>query len=68
MRVVRPWLQGTDLRACADRLRRNAYRMLTHLQPVPFCVRRATAADVDRLLALQDDCRMRIQVRVLPLF
>ena len=27
-------------------------------------MRRATAADVDRLLALQDDCRMRIQVTV----
>jgi len=30
---------------------------------VPFCVRRAAAADVDRLLALQDDCCMRIQVQ-----
>ena len=45
--------------------RRNAYRTLTHLQPVPFCVRRATAADVERLLALQDDCCMRIQVSTL---
>ena len=43
--------------------RRNAYRTLTHLQPVPFCVRRATATDVNRLLALQDDCCMRIQVQ-----
>ena len=34
---------------------------------MPFCVRRATAVDVARLLALQDECCMRIQVWMLAL-
>ena len=43
-----------------------ACRMLTHLQAVPFAVRRATAGDVETLLELQNDCQCTIQARLRP--